>query len=88
MALNPSHRIDRDTADVMRVYFKDTMGRDGTIAFSVFVIILSSVFIFLAIFNCMLVVWQKKLVFKGGVRLIDLPKKITDPMEKDPELFA
>ena len=87
MALNLG-RVNRESAVEISKEFVKGMGQNGTVAFSVFVIILSSVFIFLAIFNCMLVVWQKKLVFKGGVRLVDLPKKITDPMEKDPELFA
>ena len=85
MALGqPSMAEKRFTAK----YFLDSMTKTGAIAFYIFVIIISAVFIVLGIFNCILVVWQKKLVFKGGVRIIDLPKTEVDPMEKNPELLA
>lgn len=89
MALGqPSMAEKRFTAQHMSKYFLDSMTKPGAIAFYIFVIIISAVFIVLGIFNCILVVWQKKLVFKGGVRIIDLPKTEVDPMEKNPELFA
>ena len=89
MALGqPSMAEKRFTAQHMSKYFLDSMTKPGAIAFYIFVIIISAVFIVLGIFNCILVVWQKKLVFKGEVRIIDLPKTEVDPMEKNPELFA
>lgn len=89
MALRqPSMAAKRFTAKEMSEYFLNSMTKPGAIAFYIFVIIISAVFIVLGIFNCILVVWQKKLVFKGGVRIIDLPKTEVDPMEKNPELFA
>ena len=89
MALHqPSMADKRFTAKEMSDYFLNSMTKPGAIAFYIFVIIISAVFIVLGIFNCILVVWQKKLVFKGGVRIIDLPKTEVDPMEKNPELFA
>lgn len=91
MALGqPSMADKRFTAKEMSDYFlnSNSMTKPGAIAFYIFVIIISAVFIVLGIFNCILVVWQKKLVFKGGVRIIDLPKTEVDPMEKNPELFA
>ena len=89
MALDqPSMADKRFTAQKMSEYFLNSMTKPGAIAFYIFVILISAVFIVLGIFNCILVVWQKKLVFKGGVRIIDLPKTEVDPMEKNPELFA
>lgn len=89
MALDqPSMANKRFTAKEMSDYFLNSMTKPGAIAFYIFVILISAVFIVLGIFNCILVVWQKKLVFKGGVRIIDLPKTEVDPMEKNPELFA
>ena len=89
MALDqPSMAEKRFTAQHMSKYFLDSMSKPGAIAFYIFVILISAVFIVLGIFNCILVVWQKKLVFKGGVRIIDLPKSEVDPMKKNPELFA
>ncbi len=89
MALGqPSMAEKRFTAQKMSEYFLNGMRKPGAIAFYIFVIIISAVFIVLGIFNCILVVWQKKLIFKGGVRIIDLPKTEVDPMEKNPELFA
>lgn len=89
MALDqPSMADKRFTAKEMSDYFLNSMTKPGAIAFYIFVILISAVFIVLGIFNCILVVWQKKLVFKGGVRIIDLPKTEVDPMEKNPELFA
>ena len=88
MALDqPSMADKRFTAKEMSDYFLNSMTKPGAIAFYIFVILISAVFIVLGIFNCILVVWQKKLVFKGGVRIIDLPKTEVDPMEKNPELF-
>lgn len=89
MALGQASMADkRFTAKEMSDYFLNSMTNPGAIAFYIFVILISAVFILLGIFNCILVVWQKKLVFKGGVRIIDLPKSEVDPMKKNPELFA
>lgn len=89
MALQqPSEAAKRFTATEMSDYFLKGMGQKGAIAFYIFVIIIAMVFIVLGIFNCILVLWQKKLAFKGGIRIIDLPKTEIDPIEKNPELFA
>ena len=87
MAVNPTFEVPRDTAKEMSKYFLQ-MGKTGAIIFYVFVILIVTLFIVLAIFNCILVVWQKKVVFKGGVRIVDLPKSSNDPIDKNPELFA
>lgn len=87
MAVNPTFEVPRDTAKEMSKYFLQ-MGKVGAIVFYVFVILIATLFIVLAIFNCILVVCQKKVVFKGGVRIVDLPKSSNDPIDKNPELFA
>ena len=87
MAVNSTFKVPRDTAKEMSKYFLQ-MGKVGAIVFYVFVILIATLFIVLAIFNCILVVCQKKVVFKGGVRIVDLPKSSNDPIDKNPELFA